>query len=181
MLQIVFVSTPSLIYMGHAMHIVRRDEKRRSREEEGGEGGGTEDDPGGGDGGGEGEKRGRKGEKEEVKEKGLSAGRVRLRGALLQTYILSILIRTIMEVKSIIVAAFKPLSRMFWFCSTSIVWFGLSALFCLQVYQKNASTRSLNCLYHHLYTANLTLKWVYRSLGELLHMCPLWLHVICLQ
>lgn len=99
-----FVSTPSLIYMGHAMHIVRRDEKRRSREEEGGEGGGTEDDPGGGDGG-EGEKRGRKGEKEEVKEKGLSAGRVRLRGALLQTYILSILIRTIMEVKSTTVAA----------------------------------------------------------------------------
>lgn len=95
--------------MGHAMHIVRRDEKRRSREEEGGEGGGTEDDPGGGDGGGEGEKRGRKGEKEEVKEKGLSAGRVRLRGALLQTYILSILIRTIMEVKSTTVAAFKPL------------------------------------------------------------------------
>lgn len=32
-LQIVFVSTPSLIYMGHAMHIVRREEKKRSREE----------------------------------------------------------------------------------------------------------------------------------------------------
>ena len=95
--------------MGHAMHIVRRDEKRRSRAEEGGEGGGTEDDPGGGEGGGEGEKRGRKGEKEEVKEKGLSAGRVRLRGALLQTYVLSILIRSIMEVNSTTVAAFKPL------------------------------------------------------------------------
>uniref|UniRef100_A0A673B379 Gap junction protein n=1 Tax=Sphaeramia orbicularis TaxID=375764 RepID=A0A673B379_9TELE len=73
-LQIVFVSTPSLIYMGHAMHTVRREEKRRSREEEMGE---AEDDPGGGDGG---------------------AGRVRLRGALLQTYVLSILIRSIMEV-----------------------------------------------------------------------------------
>uniref|UniRef100_H3CWW2 Gap junction protein n=1 Tax=Tetraodon nigroviridis TaxID=99883 RepID=H3CWW2_TETNG len=47
-LQIVFVSTPSLIYMGHAMHRVR--------------------------------------------------SRVRLRGALLQTYVLSILIRSIMEV-----------------------------------------------------------------------------------
>ncbi|CAF88388.1 unnamed protein product, partial [Tetraodon nigroviridis] len=33
-LQIVFVSTPSLIYMGHAMHRVRREEKRRNREEE---------------------------------------------------------------------------------------------------------------------------------------------------
>ncbi|XP_073337982.1 gap junction alpha-5 protein-like [Pagrus major] len=97
-LQIVFVSTPSLIYMGHAMHTVRREEKRRSREEEGGEGGGREDDPGGGEGGGEVEKRRRKEEKDDGKEKGLSAGRVRLRGALLQTYVLSILIRSIMEV-----------------------------------------------------------------------------------
>uniref|UniRef100_A0A3B5M666 Gap junction protein n=1 Tax=Xiphophorus couchianus TaxID=32473 RepID=A0A3B5M666_9TELE len=78
-LQIVFVSTPSLIYMGHAMHTVRMEEKRRSREEE-------ED--------------GRSAEKDEGKEKdeGSSAGRVRLRGALLKTYILSILIRTILEV-----------------------------------------------------------------------------------
>ncbi|XP_022065789.2 gap junction alpha-5 protein-like [Acanthochromis polyacanthus] len=96
-LQIVFVSTPSLIYMGHAMHTVRREEKRRSREEEEGE---REEDPGGGDGGGGGEERGRKGEKDGGKEKsdGPSAGRVRLRGALLQTYILSILIRSVMEV-----------------------------------------------------------------------------------
>uniref|UniRef100_A0A667XGE1 Gap junction protein n=1 Tax=Myripristis murdjan TaxID=586833 RepID=A0A667XGE1_9TELE len=78
-LQIVFVSTPSLIYMGHAMHTVRREEKRR-REEEEGEGRATEDDPGG------------------EKDDGASAGRVRLKGALLQTYILSILIRSIMEV-----------------------------------------------------------------------------------
>ncbi|XP_049927262.1 gap junction alpha-5 protein-like [Epinephelus moara] len=103
-LQIVFVSTPSLIYMGHAMHTVRREEKRRSREEEGGEGGGREEDQGGGEeggGGGErGEKHGGRGERDRGKDKrdGPSAGRVRLRGALLQTYILSILIRTIMEV-----------------------------------------------------------------------------------
>uniref|UniRef100_A0A3Q2QN10 Gap junction protein n=1 Tax=Fundulus heteroclitus TaxID=8078 RepID=A0A3Q2QN10_FUNHE len=71
-LQIVFVSTPSLIYVGHAMHTVRREEKRRSREEEEGGGGAKEEDQGG--------------------------GRVRLRGALLKTYVLSILIRTIMEV-----------------------------------------------------------------------------------
>ncbi|KAI3363459.1 hypothetical protein L3Q82_012074 [Scortum barcoo] len=97
-LQIVFVSTPSLIYMGHAMHTVRREEKRRSREEEGGDGGGTEEDQGGGEGGGE--KQGRKGDKDQGKEKreSSSAGRIRLRGALLQTYILSILIRSIMEV-----------------------------------------------------------------------------------
>ncbi|KAM9726207.1 LOW QUALITY PROTEIN: gap junction alpha-5 protein-like [Menidia menidia] len=103
-LQIVFVSTPSLIYMGHAMHTVRQEEKRRSREEDEGEGGGEEEDPGGGGeggggGGGEG-KPDRRGHKDEGKEKpeGSSAGRVRLKGALLRTYILSILIRSIMEV-----------------------------------------------------------------------------------
>ncbi|XP_071336005.1 gap junction alpha-5 protein-like [Trachinotus anak] len=95
-LQIVFVSTPSLIYMGHAMHTVRMEEKRRNREEEQGEGGGREEDPGGGEGGGE--KRGGQGEKDGDKSEGPSAGRVRLRGALLQTYVLSILIRSIMEV-----------------------------------------------------------------------------------
>ncbi|KAM3606208.1 uncharacterized protein V6R79_012675 [Siganus canaliculatus] len=96
-LQIVFVSTPSLIYMGHAMHTVRREEKRRSREEEeeGGDGGGREEDPGGGEGG-ESDKEERKGEKE--KRDSLPTGRVRLKGALLQTYVLSILIRTVMEV-----------------------------------------------------------------------------------
>ncbi|MEQ2243366.1 hypothetical protein ILYODFUR_006382 [Ilyodon furcidens] len=99
-LQIVFVSTPSLIYMGHAMHTVRREEKRRSREEEEGGGGGKEEDQGGGEEGGGGDKHGRNAEKDERKDKdeGPSAGRVRLRGALLKTYVLSILIRTIMEV-----------------------------------------------------------------------------------
>lgn len=98
-LQIVFVSTPSLIYMGHAMHRVRREEKRRSREEGGGEGRGGEEDPGGGgrgnDSGEEDEKGGREVEKHGEKEGG---GRLRLRGALLQTYVLSILIRSVMEV-----------------------------------------------------------------------------------
>ncbi|XP_041865475.1 gap junction alpha-5 protein-like [Melanotaenia boesemani] len=99
-LQIVFVSTPSLIYMGHAMHTVRQEEKRRSRADEEGDGGGGEDDPGGGGEGGREGKQGRKGDKDEEKEKneGSSTGRVRLRGALLKTYILSILIRSIMEV-----------------------------------------------------------------------------------
>ncbi|KAM9804350.1 gap junction alpha-5 protein-like [Neosynchiropus ocellatus] len=98
-LQIVFVSTPSLIYMGHAMHTVRREEKRRGREEEEEEGGGRENDPGGGDAGDVG-KEGIAGEREDEKEKrdGMSSGQVRLKGALLQTYVLSILIRSIMEV-----------------------------------------------------------------------------------
>lgn len=101
-LQIVFVSTPSLIYMGHAMHNVRRQEKRRSREEEEGDGGGQEEDPGGGggEGGGQEEKQGRDDGKHGEKEsrEGLSSGRVHLRGPLLQTYVLSILIRSVMEV-----------------------------------------------------------------------------------
>uniref|UniRef100_A0A672GRU6 Gap junction protein n=1 Tax=Salarias fasciatus TaxID=181472 RepID=A0A672GRU6_SALFA len=96
-LQIVFVSTPSLIYMGHAMHIVRREEKRRRTEQEEREARGED----GGD---------LEGEKEylQQKESGKQAssdgiGRVRLKGALLQTYILSILIRTVMEVTFIVV------------------------------------------------------------------------------
>lgn len=96
-LQIVFVSTPSLIYMGHAMHIVRREEKRKRIEQElrEGRGDGEED---------------LDGEKEyfQQKESGKEVssevpGRIRLRGALLQTYILSILIRTVMEVTFIVV------------------------------------------------------------------------------
>ncbi|XP_051936914.1 gap junction alpha-5 protein-like [Hippocampus zosterae] len=92
-LQIVFVSTPSLVYMGHAMHTVRREEKRRNREEEEED----DDDPGGGD---DDEEQGGKDDKESAKGKKSrpSAGRVRLKGALLQTYVLSILIRSIMEV-----------------------------------------------------------------------------------
>uniref|UniRef100_H3C8N2 Gap junction protein n=1 Tax=Tetraodon nigroviridis TaxID=99883 RepID=H3C8N2_TETNG len=76
-LQIVFVSTPSLIYMGHAMHTVRREEKQRRREQEQ-----------------------KESEKAPASE---GSSRLRLRGALLQTYILSILIRTVMEVTFIVV------------------------------------------------------------------------------
>ncbi|XP_061698540.1 gap junction protein, alpha 5a [Syngnathoides biaculeatus] len=90
-LQIVFVSTPSLIYMGHAVHAVRREEKRRRQEQEeaGSEAGEAE----------------MEGEKEYLqrRESGKEAGadgknRLRLKGPLLHTYVLSILIRTAMEV-----------------------------------------------------------------------------------
>ncbi|CAL8322363.1 unnamed protein product [Merluccius merluccius] len=108
-LQIVFVSTPSLIYMGHAMHIVRREEKRRRREREGREDEEEEDEEEEDENGG-----GRRGEAErekeylQQKESGKGAvsegmGHVRLKGALLQTYILSIMIRTVMEVTFIVV------------------------------------------------------------------------------
>ncbi|TSU63008.1 Gap junction alpha-5 protein [Bagarius yarrelli] len=81
-LQIVFVSTPSLIYMGHAMHTVRMEEKRRRQEQE------------------------EKGEKEylEQKEKVCETpAKIRLKGALLRTYVLSILIRLVMEVTFIVI------------------------------------------------------------------------------
>ncbi|XP_041927123.1 gap junction alpha-5 protein-like [Alosa sapidissima] len=104
-LQIVFVSTPSLIYMGHAMHSVRMEEKRRRKEQEERERD-TDDDQAGG-GGGKG------GEKEYLQQKyeqgggggGVPEGsrKIQLRGALLQTYVLSILIRTVMEVGFIVV------------------------------------------------------------------------------
>ncbi|CAJ1079564.1 gap junction protein%2C alpha 5a isoform X1 [Xyrichtys novacula] len=95
-LQIVFVSTPSLIYMGHAMHTVRREEKERRREQE------------------EREARGENGgdleaEKEYLQQKESArvtsdgGSRVHLKGALLQTYMLSIMIRLVMEVTFIVV------------------------------------------------------------------------------
>lgn len=95
-LQIVFVSTPSLIYMGHAMHIVRREEKRRRMEEM--EEGGDEDAE---DLDGEKKYFQQKESRREVSSE--VPGKVRLKGALLQTYILSILIRTVMEVTFIVV------------------------------------------------------------------------------
>ncbi|XP_076119083.1 gap junction alpha-5 protein-like [Alosa pseudoharengus] len=104
-LQIVFVSTPSLIYMGHAMHSVRMEEKRRRKEQEERERDADDDQAGGGGGGG--------GEKEYLQQKyeqgggggGVPEGsrKIQLRGALLQTYVLSILIRTVMEVGFIVV------------------------------------------------------------------------------
>ncbi len=89
-LQIVFVSTPCLIYMGHAMHIVRREEKKRKEQD---------DEVAQGD---------RDGEKYPEdkncgKEDEGGGGKVRLKGALLQTYVVTILIRSVMEVIFIIV------------------------------------------------------------------------------
>ncbi|GAA6093279.1 gap junction protein, alpha 5a, partial [Tachysurus ichikawai] len=92
-LQIVFVSTPSLIYMGHAMHTVRMEEKRRRQEQEEREAGDGRTEPG-------------SGEKEylEQKERASEAPtKIHLKGALLQTYVLSILIRSVMEVTFIVV------------------------------------------------------------------------------
>ncbi|KAI5621407.1 gap junction protein, alpha 5a isoform X1 [Silurus asotus] len=92
-LQIVFVSTPSLIYMGHAMHTVRMEEKRRRQVQEMRENDEERGEPG-------------SGEKEylEQKEKvSETPAKIRLKGALLKTYVLSILIRLVMEVTFIVI------------------------------------------------------------------------------
>ncbi|XP_062961609.1 gap junction alpha-5 protein [Cynocephalus volans] len=87
-LQIIFVSTPSLAYMGHAMHSVRMQEKRKLREAErakGVQGAGSYEYP--------------------VAEKSCWEevhGKVVLQGTLLNTYVCSILIRTTMEVAFIV-------------------------------------------------------------------------------
>lgn len=101
----------------------------------GGEDGEREEDPGGGgEGQGQDEKQGREVEKHGGKEngEGLTTGRVRLKGALLQTYVLSILIRSIMEVHetnySELCGDFKPLlTNCFWLHSSFTLWYSLSS------------------------------------------------------
>uniref|UniRef100_A0A3Q2TCB8 Gap junction protein n=1 Tax=Fundulus heteroclitus TaxID=8078 RepID=A0A3Q2TCB8_FUNHE len=96
-LQIIFVSTPTLIYLGHVLHIVRMEEKRREREEDLRKAVRHQEDHdpfylnGVGDGGGGG---GRK-EKPPIRDE---HGKIRIRGALLRTYIFNIIFKTLFEV-----------------------------------------------------------------------------------
>ncbi|XP_064183907.1 gap junction alpha-3 protein-like [Anguilla rostrata] len=102
-LQIIFVSTPTLIYLGHVLHIVRMEEKRKEKEEElrkirlqeekellfkNGGGGGA--NAGGGGRGGGGKK-----EKPPIRDE---HGKIRIRGALLRTYVFNIIFKTLFEV-----------------------------------------------------------------------------------
>lgn len=97
-LQIIFVSTPTLIYLGHVLHIVRMEEKRREREEELRKAGRHQEDHdplyhngvsnGGSRGGG-------KKEKPPIRDE---HGKIRIRGALLRTYIFNIIFKTLFEV-----------------------------------------------------------------------------------
>ncbi|XP_037552340.1 gap junction alpha-3 protein-like [Nematolebias whitei] len=96
-LQIIFVSTPTLIYLGHVLHIVRMEEKRREREEDLRKAAQhlEDHDPlyhnGIGNGGGRG---GRK-ERPPIRDE---HGKIRIRGALLRTYIFNIIFKTLFEV-----------------------------------------------------------------------------------
>lgn len=74
-LQIIFVSTPSLVYLGHVLHLLRAE----------GSGQGPLEGPGRAGSGSPASRRD-------------SCGRVRLRGAVLQTYVCSILCKALIEV-----------------------------------------------------------------------------------
>uniref|UniRef100_H0XD37 Gap junction protein n=1 Tax=Otolemur garnettii TaxID=30611 RepID=H0XD37_OTOGA len=82
-LQIIFVSTPTLIYLGHVLHIVRMEEKKKEREEEL--------------------------LKRDSLQQGVASpkdklpvrddrGKVRIAGALLRTYVFNIIFKTLFEV-----------------------------------------------------------------------------------
>ncbi|XP_063300975.1 gap junction alpha-3 protein [Pelobates fuscus] len=108
-LQIIFVSTPTLIYLGHVLHIVRMEEKKKEKEEE--------------------LKKCIKGndEKELLLRKGVEKkekppirderGKIRIGGALLRTYVFNIIFKTLFEIGFIVGQYFlygfelKPLYR----------------------------------------------------------------------
>lgn len=90
-LQIIFVSTPSLVYMGHAMHTVRMQEKQKLRDAEKtkeARATGAYEYP--------------VAEKAELSCWNEVEGKIVLRGTLLNTYVCTILIRTTMEVAFIV-------------------------------------------------------------------------------
>lgn len=90
-LQIIFVSTPSLVYMGHAVHTVRMQEKQRLRDAEKAKevrGTGAYEYPAA--------------EKVELSCWNEGNGKIVLQGTLLNTYVCTILIRTTMEVAFIV-------------------------------------------------------------------------------
>ncbi|KAJ3592655.1 hypothetical protein NHX12_007782 [Muraenolepis orangiensis] len=96
-LQIIFVSTPTLIYLGHVLHIVRMEEKHKEKEEEHHKVSRFPEDKellypnvGGGGGGGNGKK-----VKPPIRDE---HGKVRIRGALLRTYVFNIIFKTLFEV-----------------------------------------------------------------------------------
>ncbi|XP_017285607.1 gap junction alpha-3 protein [Kryptolebias marmoratus] len=94
-LQIIFVSTPTLIYLGHVLHIVRMEEKRKEKEEQLRKANRLQEEKellykNGGDAGGGGKK-----QKPPIRDE---HGKIRIRGALLRTYVFNIIFKTLFEV-----------------------------------------------------------------------------------
>ncbi|XP_058509116.1 gap junction alpha-3 protein [Solea solea] len=93
-LQIIFVSTPTLIYLGHVLHIVRMEEKRKEKEDEIRKANRLQEEKellyrNGGNA-----SRGKK-EKRPIRDE---HGKIRIRGALLRTYVFNIIFKTLFEV-----------------------------------------------------------------------------------
>ncbi|MBN3271715.1 CXA3 protein, partial [Polyodon spathula] len=93
-LQIIFVSTPTLIYLGHVVHIVRMEEKRKEKEEELRKSSRHEEEK-------ELFKNSDGGEKEKPPIRD-EHGKVRIRGTLLRTYVFNIIFKTLFEVGFIV-------------------------------------------------------------------------------
>lgn len=91
-MQIIFVSTPTLIYLGHILHLVRMEEKEKQKEK---------------DLAAQSEKQqqllGNRPKKAPVKD---NQGHVRLQGALLRTYVFNIIFKTLFEVAFIVAQYF---------------------------------------------------------------------------
>ncbi|XP_061817556.1 gap junction protein, alpha 2 [Nerophis lumbriciformis] len=81
-MQIIFVSTPTLIYLGHILHLVRMEEKVKEKEKE---------------------FQNEKAKKAPIKD---NLGHVRLKGALLRTYVFNIIFKTLFEVAFIVAQYF---------------------------------------------------------------------------
>ncbi|XP_073343118.1 gap junction alpha-3 protein-like [Pagrus major] len=87
-LQIIFVSTPTLIYLGHILHLVRMEDKQREKEKEHAQHPDKQVLIGD-----------HKHKKALVRDE---KGRVRLRGELLRTYVFNVIFKTLFEVGFIV-------------------------------------------------------------------------------
>ncbi|XP_038570666.1 gap junction alpha-3 protein-like [Micropterus salmoides] len=95
-LQIIFVSMPSLIYLGHVLHIIRMEEKQKEKEEMGKATALQEEKElhyrnGGNARGGGCDKK----QKHPIRDE---HGKIRIRGALLRTYVFNVVFKTLFEV-----------------------------------------------------------------------------------
>ncbi|KAG5853024.1 hypothetical protein ANANG_G00068730 [Anguilla anguilla] len=89
-LQIIFVSTPTLIYLGHILHLVRMEEKAKQKEKEQAQHGNGHAHPLLPNG---------KPKKPSVRD---DQGQIRLQGVLLRTYVFNIIFKTLFEVAFIV-------------------------------------------------------------------------------
>lgn len=91
-MQIIFVSTPTLIYLGHILHLVRMEEKEKQKEKDLAAQSEREQ-----------QLLGNKPKKAPIKD---NQGHVRLQGALLRTYVFNIIFKTLFEVAFIVAQYF---------------------------------------------------------------------------